>query len=37
MFVSAFGGDKIGDLSETLVRNGFNYLGKDYITSGITG
>ncbi len=34
---TAFGGDNVEDLSETLVRYGFNYLGKDYLTSGITG
>ncbi|CAF0705914.1 unnamed protein product [Brachionus calyciflorus] len=34
---TAFGGDKIKDISDILIRKGFNYLGKDYITSGITG
>ncbi|XP_064594783.1 DNA-directed RNA polymerase III subunit RPC2-like [Liolophura sinensis] len=34
---TAFGGDKVADLSEDLVRHGFNYLGKDFVTSGITG
>ncbi|XP_014670724.1 PREDICTED: DNA-directed RNA polymerase III subunit RPC2-like [Priapulus caudatus] len=34
---TAFGGDKVADLSEDLVRNGFNYLGKDFVYSGITG
>ncbi|XP_063405449.1 DNA-directed RNA polymerase III subunit RPC2-like isoform X2 [Mytilus trossulus] len=34
---TAFAGDKVADLSEDLVRHGFNYLGKDYVTSGITG
>lgn len=33
----AFGGDKVCDLSEDLVKHGFNYLGKDFVTSGITG
>jgi DNA-directed RNA polymerase III subunit RPC2 len=33
----AFGGDKVGDLSEVLIQHGFNYLGKDFLTSGITG
>ena len=33
----AFGGDKIEDLSAILIKKGFNYLGKDYLTSGITG
>jgi DNA-directed RNA polymerase III subunit RPC2 len=27
----------VQDLSEDLVRHGFNYLGKEYVTSGITG
>ena len=36
-FILAFGGDKVLDLSEDLIRHGFNYLGKDYVTSGITG
>ena len=34
---AAFGGDKVDDLSELLVKHGYNYLGKDYLTSGITG
>ncbi len=34
---TAFGGDKIGELSKTLIDYGFNYLGKDFVTSGITG
>ncbi|ELT94631.1 hypothetical protein CAPTEDRAFT_178602 [Capitella teleta] len=34
---TAFGGDKVSDLSEVLVKHGFNYLGKDFVTSGITG
>ncbi|XP_045196931.1 DNA-directed RNA polymerase III subunit RPC2-like isoform X2 [Mercenaria mercenaria] len=34
---TAFGGDKVVDLSADLIRHGFNYLGKDYVTSGITG
>ena len=33
----AFGGDKIEDISKILMDHGFNYLGKDFITSGITG
>lgn len=36
-FISAFGGDKVVDLSADLLRRGFNYLGKDMLTSGITG
>ena len=34
---TAFGGDKVAELSEALVRKGFNYLGKEFLTSGITG
>ena len=34
---TAFGGDKVDDLCADLVRHGFNYAGKDYLTSGITG
>jgi len=34
---TAFGGDSIETLSETLVRHGFSYSGKDLLTSGITG
>ena len=34
---TAFGGDKVADVSADLIRNGFNYAGKDYVTSGITG
>lgn len=34
---TAFGGDKVVDLSADLIRHGFNYLGKDFVTSGITG
>ena len=34
---TAFGGDKLKDMSELLVRMGYNYSGKDYLTSGITG
>lgn len=33
----AFGGDKVEELSKILVSKGFNYSGKDYVTSGITG
>lgn len=29
--------DKVVSCSRALVRNGFNYAGKDYITSGVTG
>ena len=34
---TAFGGDRVADVSEDLIRHGFNYAGKDYLTSGITG
>ncbi|CAH1800113.1 unnamed protein product [Owenia fusiformis] len=34
---TAFGGNKVEEYSEILINNGFNYLGKDYVTSGITG
>jgi DNA-directed RNA polymerase III subunit RPC2 len=34
---TAFGGDKTEDLSELLVRHGYNYQGKDTFYSGITG
>ncbi len=34
---TAFAGDKVEDLYEVLIRHGYNYLGKDYVTSGITG
>ncbi len=34
---TAFGGDKIVDLSKVLIDKGFNYLGKDILTSGLTG
>jgi len=30
-------GTKIGECSELLVEKGFNYQGKDYVTSGLTG
>jgi DNA-directed RNA polymerase III subunit RPC2 len=33
----AFAGDKVHDVGQVLVDNGFNYDGKDYFTSGITG
>ena len=35
--MTAFGGDKVCDISQDLIKHGFNYLGKDYLTSGITG
>ena len=34
---TAFAGSKVGDMGQLLVNHGFNYSGKDYLTSGITG
>ncbi|XP_071455559.1 DNA-directed RNA polymerase III subunit RPC2 [Hetaerina americana] len=34
---TAFGGSKIQDVGEELIKHGFNYQGKDILTSGITG
>ena len=34
---TAFGGSKVVDMSQILIDNGFNYAGKDMLTSGITG
>ncbi|KAK5120067.1 DNA-directed RNA polymerase III subunit [Meristemomyces frigidus] len=34
---TAFGGSKVDDMGHALVRHGFSYSGKDFITSGITG
>ncbi|KAF3120800.1 DNA-directed RNA polymerase III core subunit ret1 [Orbilia oligospora] len=34
---TAFGGSKVQDMSEILISHGFNYSGKDFVTSGITG
>ena len=34
---TAFSGDRVEDVSADLIRHGFNYAGKDYLTSGITG
>ena len=34
---TAFGGSKFEDMSHALVRHGFSYSGKDFVTSGITG
>ncbi|KAL5520388.1 RPC2 [Sanghuangporus baumii] len=34
---TAFGGSKVEDMSRILVDHGFNYGGKDMLTSGITG
>ncbi|KAI4135010.1 MAG: hypothetical protein LQ347_001045 [Umbilicaria vellea] len=36
-FGTAFGGSKVEDMAEILIENGFNYSGKDFVTSGITG
>lgn len=33
----AFGGDKVEDLSRILIEHHHHYLGKEYLTSGITG
>lgn len=34
---TAFGGSKVQDVGEELIRRGFHYQGKDCLTSGITG
>lgn len=34
---TAFGGSKVEDVCAELVKHGFNYLGKDFFYSGITG
>ncbi|KAF2734046.1 beta and beta-prime subunits of DNA dependent RNA-polymerase [Polyplosphaeria fusca] len=34
---TAFGGSKVDDMGDVLLRHGFSYRGKDYLTSGITG
>ncbi|AMD19615.1 HCL536Cp [Eremothecium sinecaudum] len=34
---TCFGGSKLADMSDILVKNGFNYSGKDMLYSGITG
>ena len=34
---TAFGGDKVEDMSKILIKNGYSYDGKDYLTSGLTG
>jgi len=34
---TAFGGSKVEDMGNALVRHGFSYSGKDFVTSGITG
>jgi DNA-directed RNA polymerase III subunit RPC2 len=34
---TAFAGSPVADMSEELLRHGFSYSGKDYLTDGITG
>jgi len=34
---TCFGGSKVEDMSRILIENGFNYSGKDYVTSGVSG
>ena len=34
---TAFGGDKVKEMGEILVKNGYNFDGKDMLMSGITG
>ncbi|ULT99696.1 hypothetical protein L3Y34_000764 [Caenorhabditis briggsae] len=34
---TAFGGDQVKDVCEELAARGYNYMGKDMLTSGITG
>eukprot|EP00123_Amoebidium_parasiticum_P016330 comp23392_c4_seq1/m.38764 comp23392_c4_seq1/g.38764 ORF comp23392_c4_seq1/g.38764 comp23392_c4_seq1/m.38764 type:complete len:1167 (-) comp23392_c4_seq1:231-3731(-) len=34
---TAFGGERVEDMCRLLVEHGYNYTGKDYVTSGITG
>ncbi|EPQ30816.1 uncharacterized protein PFL1_01715 [Pseudozyma flocculosa PF-1] len=34
---TAFGGSKVDDMSRLLIENGYNYAGKETLTSGITG
>jgi DNA-directed RNA polymerase III subunit RPC2 len=34
---TAFGGDKVKDMADILVRNGYSYSGRDCLISGITG
>ncbi|KAL8814416.1 MAG: hypothetical protein Q9223_006353 [Gallowayella weberi] len=34
---TAFGGSKVEDMADILIKNGFSYSGKDFMTSGITG
>ncbi|KAL6720160.1 DNA-directed RNA polymerase III complex subunit Rpc2 [Lecanora helva] len=34
---TAFGGSKVEDMGDILIKHGFSYGGKDFVTSGITG
>ncbi|KAK0122077.1 DNA-directed RNA polymerase III core subunit ret1, variant 2 [Cadophora gregata] len=34
---TAFGGSNVDDMGSILIKNGFSYSGKDFVTSGITG
>lgn len=34
---TCFGGSKVTDMGDILIKNGFSYSGKDFVTSGITG
>lgn len=34
---TAFAGDKVADIGQILIKNGFSYTGKDTLMSGITG
>ncbi|KAF4556782.1 DNA-directed RNA polymerase III subunit RPC2-like protein [Elsinoe fawcettii] len=34
---TAFGGSKVVDMADVLIKHGFSYEGKDFLTSGITG
>ena len=34
---TAFGGDKVHEMGKVLVKNGYNFEGKDLLMSGITG
>ncbi|KAF4634353.1 hypothetical protein G7Y89_g3753 [Cudoniella acicularis] len=34
---TAFGGSKVDDMGDILIKHGFSYSGKDFVTSGITG
>lgn len=36
-FISAFGESKVNEMRAELVKNGYNYLGKDIFYSGLTG